>query len=71
MKTMILGMALAMAAHAVSAQAPDSTMSPDNSKTNQAPDNSKVKSSTADGQSNAQSDIDITRQIRKSVIADK
>ena len=43
----------------------------DNSKINKAPVNSSVKSSTADGQSNAAADLQITQQIRKAVIADK
>ena len=43
----------------------------DNSEANSAEVNSTMTPSTADGQSNAASDIKITQQIRKSVIADK
>ena len=50
----------------------DTAMKPaDNSKANSAEVNSTMTPSTADGQSNAASDIKITQQIRKSVIADK
>jgi len=48
--------------------------SQDNSQTATAPDNSgqnKAPGSTADQQSNRKSDSEITRQIRKSIIADK
>ena len=47
------------------------TTAPDNSKANASSDNSTNKMSTADGQSNNATDISISQQIRKSVIADK
>lgn len=44
---------------------------PDNTKSNAAPVNSSMNTSVADGQKNLASDLKITQQIRKSVIADK
>jgi hyperosmotically inducible periplasmic protein len=44
---------------------------PDNTKSNAAPVNSSMNASVADGQKNLASDLKITQQIRKSVIADK
>ena len=58
----------------VSLSSAASGQSKDNSQTTTAPDNSgqnKASGSTADQQSNRKSDSEITRQIRKSVIADK
>jgi osmotically-inducible protein OsmY len=43
----------------------------DNTKSNTVPANSAMKASIADGQTNTASDLAITQQIRKSVIADK
>ena len=51
------------------AQAP--ATSTDNSRINKVPVNSTAKNSTADGQSNASTDLRITQQIRKAVVADK
>jgi hyperosmotically inducible periplasmic protein len=61
--------AVAFAATLVATQS--FAQAPDNTKANQAPVNSAVNSSVADGQSNMASDLRITQQIRKSVIADK
>jgi hyperosmotically inducible protein len=61
------GAALALAAAIASAQ----TSAPDNSKVNSAAINSTGTASTADAQKNDPTDIALTRQIRKSVIADK
>ena len=48
-----------------------SSAAPDNTQSNTPPVNSAMKSSIADGQSNMASDLKITQQIRKSVMADK
>lgn len=55
---------LGLIAGTVHAQAP-----PDNSKSNENPVNSKT--STADNQKNDATDLSLTQQIRKSVLADK
>jgi hyperosmotically inducible protein len=47
------------------------TTAPDNSKANSATMNSTGKTSTADAQKNDSTDVALTQQIRKSVIADK
>lgn len=49
----------------------DAARPADNSKANSAAVNSTIKPTTADGQSNATADIELTRKIRKSVMADK
>ena len=59
--------AVTLAAAIASAQ----TTAPDNSKANSATMNSTGKTSTADAQKNDSTDIALTQQIRKSVIADK
>jgi|SRR5580704_6591739 hyperosmotically inducible protein len=59
--------ALALVAAIAGAQ----TSAPDNSKANSAAMNSAGKTSTADAQKNDATDIALTQQIRRSVIADK
>ena len=59
--------AVTLAAAIASAQ----TTAPDNSKANSSTMNSTAKTSTADAQKNDSTDIALTQQIRKSVIADK
>lgn len=71
MKKIVILSVLVLIASGTSAQTPGSSAPADNTKTNKPPMNSTVKTSTADGQSNATSDIKITQQIRKSVMADK
>jgi hyperosmotically inducible protein len=71
MKKIVIGSVLALMTSGTFAQTPDSSTPADNSKTNKPPMNSTVKTSTADGQGNATSDIKMTQQIRKSVMADK
>lgn len=63
----VSGAALVLVASIASAQ----TSAPDNSKVNSAAMNSTSKTSTADAQKNDSTDIALTQQIRKSVIADK
>lgn len=62
-----LALAMSLSYSALRAQAP----APDNTKTNAAKMNSTEKTSTADGQNNNASDVSLTQQIRKSVMADK
>lgn len=62
-----LALAMSLGYGAVQAQTP----APDNTKTNAAKMNSTEKTSTADGQNNNSSDLSLTQQIRKSVMADK
>ena len=69
MKQMLLIVTATLLSSVSLAQTPDAPA--DNSKINKAPVNSSVKSSTADGQSNAATDLHMTQQIRKAVIADK
>lgn len=52
----------------VAAQTP-STVAPDNSKTNKL--DASNATATADTQSNSHADIDLTKRIRRSVLADK
>ena len=68
-KHLLIIAAFGLSASAAFAQTP--VAAPDNTKMNKAPENSSMKSSTADGQSNAKSDVKLTQQIRKSVMADK
>ena len=56
---------------AVAVEPTNSVPQPDNAAANSAPVNSTMKSSTADGQSSTPTDLSITQQIRKSVVADK
>ncbi len=66
-KTMLaLTLSLGLAA-AAQAQSP----APDNTKTNANATNSTAKSSTADGQANDASDVNLTKQIRRRVMDDK
>ena len=69
MKQMLLIVTAILLSSVSLGQTPDAPA--DNSKINKAPGNSSVKSSTADGQSNASTDLRMTQQIRKAVIADK
>jgi hyperosmotically inducible periplasmic protein len=55
----------------VTAIASAQTTAPDNSKANSDVMNSTSKTSTADAQKNDSTDIALTQQIRKSVMADK
>ena len=71
MKHLVLFATLALCAATSFSQTPDSSVASDNTKMNKAPVNSTEKSSTADGQSNSASDVKITQQIRKSLMADK
>ncbi|MEO7208189.1 MAG: BON domain-containing protein [Steroidobacteraceae bacterium] len=71
MNQLALFAAITLSASVALAQSPNPPAPADNTKMNKAPANSMVKSSTADGQSNATSDVKITQQIRKSVMADK
>ncbi len=57
-------------AHALAQNAP-SAPAADNTRSNAVPANSSMHTSIADGQTNMASDLKITQQIRKSVIADK
>jgi len=67
-----IGAAIALAAIFGAAQSFAQTPSaPDNTKANEAPVNSAVNASVVDGQANMASDLKITQQIRKSVMADK
>ena len=66
--------ALAASLAALLVTAPIMAQSPpaaDNTKSNAAPVNSAMSSSIADGQKNMASDLKITQQIRKRVMADK
>lgn len=69
MKQLLVFFSAMLVASLTLAQSPDT--STDNTKINKAPVNSTAKSSTADGQNNARTDLQITQQIRKAVIADK
>ena len=62
---------IAGAAHAQTSGSTTSGMAPDNTKTNKNAVDSSNKSSVADGQSNSSTDLALTQQIRKSVMADK
>ena len=63
-----VALAAALAATQTLAQAPPAA---DNTQSNAAPVNSAMDSSIADGQKKLGSDLKITQQIRKSVMADK
>jgi hyperosmotically inducible protein len=70
MKTHLIAAVLigSLGATAAFAQAPAAA---DNTQSNAAPINSAVNSSIADGQTNLASDLKITQQIRKRLMADK
>lgn len=60
-----------LALAAVAAGAQSTTSAPDNSRMNRASVNSTDKTSTADAQKNDATDLSLTQQIRKSLMADK
>lgn len=62
---------IALATTQAMAQSSQSVADADNTKSNSLPENSAMKASIADGQVNTASDLKITEQIRKSVMADK
>jgi osmotically-inducible protein OsmY len=62
---------VALATTQAIAQNSPTTPAADNTKSNAVPANSAMKASIADGQTNMASDVKITQQIRKSIIADK
>ena len=62
---------VALAATQALAQNAPSAPAADNTQSNALPANSAMNASIADGQTNMASDLKITQQIRKSVIADK
>jgi osmotically-inducible protein OsmY len=67
-----LASALLIAALGATQAMAQNTPAADNTGSNAAPANSSMQApSTADGQSNASSDLQITQRIRKSVMADK
>jgi len=73
MKTIILSTLIALTSCAIAAPyasaQTDHATAPDNSKSNQT--DPSDQSATADSQSNKASDIDLTKRIRKSLMADK
>lgn len=66
--TAVLALAVSLG-FAASAQA--QSPPPDNTKTNANSTNSTAKSSTADGQANDASDVNLTKEIRQRVMAEK